>query len=108
MADMLPFINIIPEMNLNLDPVSGMLGAGGSDLVILSMDEINAEIDKIDAAAEELVNSLDPTSSPIGSAPNREGTYVSAGILTNFVYGFLIAALIIFAIIPLLMKVGVL
>ncbi|WP_295721324.1 tetrahydromethanopterin S-methyltransferase subunit B [uncultured Methanobrevibacter sp.] len=108
MADMLPFINIIPEMNLNLDPVSGILGAGGSDLVILSMDEINAEIDKIDAAAEELVNSLDPSSSPIGAAPNREGTYISAGLLTNFVYGFLIAALIIFAIIPLLMKVGVL
>ena len=108
MAEMLPFINIIPEMNLNLDPVSGMLGAGGSDLVILSMDDINAEIDKIDDAAEELINSLDPHSSPVGAAPNREGSYVTAGALTNFVYGWLIAALIIFAIMPILMKLGVL
>ena len=40
----LPLIQFIPELNLNLDPESGILGAGGGDLIILSMDEINAEI----------------------------------------------------------------
>ena len=40
----LPLIQFIPELNLNLDAESGILGAGGGDLIILSVDEINAEI----------------------------------------------------------------
>ena len=46
------------------DPETGILGAGGGDLIILSMDEINAEIAKVEAAADELMNSLDPNSAP--------------------------------------------
>ena len=45
----LPLIQFIPELNLNLDPETGILGAGGGDLIILSMDEINAEIAKFAA-----------------------------------------------------------
>lgn len=108
MADMLPLIQVVPEMNVNLNPISGVLGAGGGDLVILSMDDINAEIDKVCAAADELSNSLDPTTAPEGSYPNREGNYVIAGTLTNMVYGFLIAVFIIIAMIPVLTKLGVL
>ena len=52
----LPLIQFIPELNLNLDPESGILGAGGGDLIILSMDEINGEIAKVEAAADELMN----------------------------------------------------
>jgi len=41
MAEMLPFIQVVPEMNLALDPATGMLGASlGKDMIILSMDEI--------------------------------------------------------------------
>jgi tetrahydromethanopterin S-methyltransferase subunit B len=108
MADMLPLIQVVPEMNINLNPATGVLGAGGGDLVILSMDEINAEIDRVCAAAEELSNSLDPSSSPLGAYPNREGNYVVAGTLTNIVYGFLIATFIIIAMIPTLTNLGVL
>ena len=42
----LPLVQFIPELNLNLEPDSGVLGAGGGDLIIVSMDEINAEIAK--------------------------------------------------------------
>jgi pyrroline-5-carboxylate reductase len=41
---MLPLVQVVPEMNLNLDPESGLIGAGGGDLIIVSMDEINEEI----------------------------------------------------------------
>ena len=71
----LPLIQFIPELNLNLDAESGILGAGGGDLIILSMDEINAEIAKVEAAADELMNSLDPNSAPLGSFPGREGNF---------------------------------
>jgi len=105
---MLPLVQIVPEMNLNLDPESGVIGAGGGDLVIVSMDEINEEIAKVEAAADELMNSLDPNSAPLGSFPGREGNFLIAGKLTNMVYGFLIGLFIIIAALPLLRMMGVL
>lgn len=105
---MLPLVEIVPEMNLNLNPETGLIGAGGGDLIIISMDEINEEIAKVEAAADELMNSLDPNSAPLGSFPGREGNYVIAGKLTNMVYGFLIGMFIIIAAIPLLTSWGIL
>jgi tetrahydromethanopterin S-methyltransferase subunit B len=109
MAQMLPMIQIVPEMNLALDPVSGVIGASlGGGVVLLSMDEVNEEVAKIQGAADELVSSLDPYTSPVGAYPGREGSYITAGMLTNAVYGFLLASFIIFAALPLLMSWGVL
>lgn len=105
---MLPLVQFVPELSLNLDPDSGILGAGGGDLIIISMDEINEEIAKVEAAADELMNSLDPNSAPLGSFPGREGNYVIAGKLTNMVYGFIIGLLIIMAALPLLTMWGIL
>ena len=104
----LPLVQFIPELNLNLEPESGLLGAGGGDLIILSMDEINGEIAKVEAAADELMNSLDPNSAPLGSFPGREGNYVVAGKLTNMVYGFIIGLFLIMAAVPILSLMGVL
>lgn len=106
--DMLPLISVVPEMQLNINPVSGVIGAGGGDLIILSMDDINTELAKIEAATDELINSFDPSTSPLGSYPGREGSFVTAGMLTNMVYGFLIGLFLIIAAIPLLTAAGVL
>ena len=98
MAQMLPMVQIVPEMNFAYDPVTGVLGSSlGSGVVLLSMDEVDEAVDKVSAAADELMASLDPYSSPAGSYPGREGSFVTAGLLTNMVYGFLIAIFVIFA-----------
>ncbi|SDA61554.1 tetrahydromethanopterin S-methyltransferase subunit MtrB [Methanobrevibacter millerae] len=98
MAQMLPMVQIVPEMNFAYDPVTGIIGSSlGSGIVLLSMDDVAESVDKVEAAADELMASLDPYSSPAGSFPGREGSYITAGMLTNMVYGFLIASLIIFA-----------
>ena len=95
---MLPMVQIIPDMNLAYDPVTGIIGASlGSGVVLLSMDEVGEEVAKVEAAADELMASLDPYTSPAGAYPGREGSYVTAGLLTNMVYGFLIAIFVIFA-----------
>ena len=58
MAQMLPMIQIVPNMNLALDPVSGVIGASlGEGVILLSMDEINNEVTKLQGAADELVSS---------------------------------------------------
>ena len=109
MAQMLPMVQIVPEMNFAYDPVTGVIGSSlGSGVVLLSMDEVNEQVAKVELAADELMASLDPYTSPVGSYPGREGSYITAGLLTNMVYGFLLATFIIFAALPLLQFLGVL
>ena len=109
MAQMLPMVQVIPEMNFALDPATGIIGSSlGGGVVLLSMDDVAESVDKVEAAADELMASLDPYTSPAGSFPGREGSYVTAGTLTNMVYGFLLASFIIFAALPILQALGVL
>jgi len=109
MAQMLPMVQIVPEMNFAYDPVTGVIGSSlGSGVVLLTMDEVNEQVAKVELAADELMASLDPYTSPVDSYPGREGSYVTAGLLTNMVYGFLLATFIIFAALPILQVMGVL
>ena len=108
MAQMLPMVQVVPEMNFALDPATGVIGSSGGGVILLSMDEVEEQVAKVELAADELMASLDPYSSPVGSYPGREGSYVTAGLLTNVVYGFLLATFIIFAALPLLQLMGVL
>ena len=94
MAQMLPMVQIVPEMNFAYDPVTGIIGSSlGSGVVLLTMDEVNEQVAKVELAADEMIASLDPYTSPVGSFPGRDGSYVTAGLLTNVVYGFLLALL---------------
>ena len=109
MAQMLPMVQIVPEMNFAYDPVTGIIVSSlGSGVVLLTMDEVEEQVAKVELAADELMASLDPYTSPVGSYPGREGSYVTAGLLTNMVYGFLLATFIIFAALPILQVLGVL
>jgi len=109
MAQMLPMVQIVPEMNFAYDPVTGVLSSSlGSGIVLLSMDDVNEQVAKVELAADELMASLDPYTRPVGSFPGRDGSYITAGLLTNIVYGFLLATFIIFAALPILEVLGVL
>jgi len=102
-------VQIVPEMNFAYDPVTGVIGSSlGSGVVLLTMDEVEEQVAKVELAADELMASLDPYTSPVDSYPGREGSYVTAGLLTNMVYGFLLATFIIFAALPILQVLGVL
>ncbi|HNR26332.1 MAG TPA: tetrahydromethanopterin S-methyltransferase subunit B, partial [Methanobacteriaceae archaeon] len=89
--EMLPLVKVVPEMNLTLDPTTGMIGAAlGRDVVIVSMDGVNEQLDVLEVAVEDLYTALDPTTVSEGSYPGREGTYMTAGTITNMVYGFIL------------------
>lgn len=79
MADMLPYVQVVPEMDMALDPVSGVIGGAISGGVLVSLDEVNEQINRIEDAAEEVMQSLNPHSAPLGSFPGREGAYATAG-----------------------------
>ncbi|MEA4956309.1 hypothetical protein SDC9_03699 [bioreactor metagenome] len=107
--EMLPLIKIVPEYSLTLDPSTGVIGAAlGREVLVLSMDDINNEITSLEAAADDLMHSLDPNTVSEGAYPGREGTYATAGMLTNMVYGFVIGLFVLLAAIPLLVNLGVL
>lgn len=96
--EMLPLIKVVPEMNLTLDPTTGMIGAAlGRDVVIVSMDGVNEQLNELEVAVEDLYTALDPTTVSEGAYPGREGTYLTAGTLTNMVYGFVLGLVLLVA-----------
>lgn len=97
MAEMLPLIQIAPESNLTLDPVTGKLGAALKGAVLVSLDGVNEQLNELEIAVEDLYNSLDPTTTSEGSYPGREGAYLTAGKLTNLVYGFILGLIVLVA-----------
>jgi len=97
MAEMLPLIQIAPESNLTLDPSTGMLGAAMKGAVLVSLDGVNEQLNELEIAVEDLYTSLDPTTVGPDSFPGREGTYMTAGKLTNMVYGFIVGMILLVA-----------
>ena len=98
MAEMLPLIQIAPESNLTLDPSSGIVGAAlGRDVVLVSLDTINEQLNELEIGVNDLYSSLDPHSIPANSYAGREGVYLEAGRLTNLVYGFIVGLILMFA-----------
>ena len=98
MVEMLPLIKIVPESNLTLDPSTGIVGAAlGREVLILSMDTINEQIAELEVAADDMEHALDPTTTSPGAYPGREGVYLTAGKLTNMVYGFVVGLILLVA-----------
>ncbi|MCE5214486.1 MAG: tetrahydromethanopterin S-methyltransferase subunit B [Methanobacterium sp.] len=97
MAEMLPLIQIAPESNLTLDPSTGMLGAAMKGAVLVSLDGVNEQLNELEIAVEDIYTSLDPTTVGPDSYPGREGTYITAGKLTNMVYGFIVGMILLVA-----------
>jgi tetrahydromethanopterin S-methyltransferase subunit B len=96
--EMLPLVKVVPEMNLTLDPTTGMIGAAlGRDVVIVSMDGVNEQLNELEVAVEDLYTALDPTTTSEGAYPGREGSYMMAGTLTNMVYGFILGLVLLLA-----------
>ena len=95
--EMLPLVQVVPEMNLTIDPSTGMVGAAVGGAVIASMDGVNQQLDELEVAVEDLYTALDPNTVSEGAYPGREGTYTMAGTLTNMVYGFLLGLVILMA-----------
>lgn len=85
-----------PELHLVFDPLEGMIAEERDDVVQFAMDPIMAQIDEINKAADDLVNSLDPRVALLSSYKGREGASYMAGIYTNIWYGFVIGLVVAF------------
>ncbi|MEM2058411.1 MAG: tetrahydromethanopterin S-methyltransferase subunit B [Thermoproteota archaeon] len=84
-------IIISPDLDIILDAESKIVGEARSDVAVLDTTPLEKKIAELELLADELVNSLNPKSSPlISSRAGREGLYLKAGFLSNMVIGFLV------------------
>jgi tetrahydromethanopterin S-methyltransferase subunit B len=83
-------VRIAPEINLVLDPDTGTVTQERKDSIQYSMDPVFERMDKLDAVADDLVNSLSPSKPLLNSWPGRENTSYMAGFYGNTFYGVVI------------------
>lgn len=83
-------IRIAPEVHLVLDPETSVVAEEREDSIAYSMDPVMERMDKLDAIADDLVNSLSPSKPLLNSWPGRENTSYMAGIYGNAFYGIVV------------------
>ncbi|MGB9938495.1 tetrahydromethanopterin S-methyltransferase subunit B [Methanosarcina sp.] len=83
-------VRIAPELNLVLDIDSATVAEERKDSIQYSMESVFERVDKLDAIAEDLVNSLSPSKPLLNTWPGRENTSYMAGIYANSFYGVVV------------------
>ena len=83
-------VRIAPEINLVMDTETGTVTQERKDSIQYSMEPVFERIDKLDAIAEDLLNSLSPSKPLLNSWPGRENTSYMAGIYSNSFYGVVV------------------
>jgi tetrahydromethanopterin S-methyltransferase subunit B len=83
-------IRIAPELHLVLDPETATVAEERADSIQYSMEPIFERMDKLDAVADDLLNSLSPSLPLLNSWPGRENTSYMAGFYCNSFYGVVI------------------
>ena len=87
---------IVPEYHVLLDPMSGVVAEEREDLIMFSLVPIQAQLDIIEAVADDLMNSLEPDKELLNTYPGREETSRIAGVYANLFYGLVIGLIIAF------------
>jgi tetrahydromethanopterin S-methyltransferase subunit B len=87
---------IVPEFHILLDPMSGVIAEEREDLIMFSLVPIQAQLDILEAVADDLMNSLEPGKELLNTYPGREETSQIAGVYANLFYGLIIGLMIAF------------
>jgi len=87
---------IVPEFHILLDPMSGVIAEEREDLIMFSLVPIQAQLDVLEAVADDLMNSLEPDKELLNTYPGREETARIAGVYANLFYGLVIGLIIAF------------
>lgn len=83
-------VHVVPEANLVMDPLSGLLAEEREDVIQYSMDPVMEQVNELDKIADDLMNSLAPDKELLNSYPGRANTALSAGFYGNTFYGIVV------------------
>ncbi|MCD7781792.1 MAG: tetrahydromethanopterin S-methyltransferase subunit B [Methanosphaera sp.] len=91
--------NVIIDEELILNVDTGVIGLKSNqeenDQLVLPIEELNDEIDKLEVAITNLEESFDPNTVSSLSQQGREGIYLKQGLITNIIIGIVIALIVI-------------
>ncbi|RLI27962.1 MAG: tetrahydromethanopterin S-methyltransferase subunit B [Candidatus Hecatellales archaeon] len=76
-----------------LDSFTFQVGKSRPDIVSMDLEPLRQRVGRLEKLADELMASLNPSTQPMFSRPNRAGVYRVAGFLSNFTLGFLLGCL---------------
>lgn len=83
-------IRIAPELHLVMDPETATVAEERADSIVYSMEPVAERLDKLEAIADDLMNSLSPSLPLLNSWPGRENTSYMAGFYSNTFYGVVV------------------
>lgn len=77
-----------------IDPYNGIIACMDETDVLANLAVVSDRIDALEVVADDLKRSLDPSTTPLFSYPNRENIFMNLGKITNLVYGIILGLLI--------------
>ena len=81
-------VKVCPELGIVMDVDSGLVAEMREDIVMVDMNSVKSEIERLDKLAKAFENSLDPRNPPLKTYPGREGVYSIGGIFQGLFFGF--------------------
>jgi len=97
-------VKVCPELGIVMDVDSGLIAETREDIVMVDMNPVKSEIERLDKLARAFENSLDPRNPPLKTYPGREGVYSIGGIFQGVFFGFWITMGIALLVIVLLIN----
>lgn len=97
-------IKVCPELNVVMDVNSGLIAEMRKDILVVDLNPIEEEINKLEKLVRAFENSLDPRCSPLKAYPGREGTYKIGGMFQGMFFGFWITLAILVLVTILVIK----
>ena len=97
-------VKVCPELGIVMDVDSGLVAEMREDIVMVDMNSVKSEIERLDKLAKAFENSLDPRNPPLKTYPGREGVYSIGGIFQGLFFGFWITMGVALLIIVLLVR----
>ena len=106
-------VKVCPEIGVMMDVDSGLIAETREDIVLVDLNPLKEEIDKLENLTKAYENSLDPRHAPLKSYPGREGVYDIGGIFQGVFFGFwitmaiaILAIILIISIYPKLLGIN--
>ncbi|WP_421077121.1 tetrahydromethanopterin S-methyltransferase subunit B [Methanothermococcus sp. Ax23] len=99
-------IKICPEIGVVMDVDSGLIAEMRKDILVVDLNPVEEEINKLEKLAKAFENSLDPRHAPLKAYAGREGTYEIGGLFQGMFFGFWITLAIAILAIILVIKMN--
>ena len=84
-------VKICPEIGIVMDVDTGMVAEMRKDILVVDLNPIKEEINKLETLSKAFENSLDPRCAPLKAYDGRDNIYSVGGLFQSVFFGFWIS-----------------